>query len=99
MPTFVIASASEAIHSREVKLDCSASLALLGRSCWIEESGGLRCWLELDVKAELFKTSNEPAGLEFEGAPIKVGGAEVTGLGSSCLSCAWRPRRIAPAWS
>src|SRR6266849_5258236 len=82
MPTFVIASASEAIHSREVKLDCSASLALLGRSCWIEESGGLRCWLELDVKAELFKTSNEPAGLEFEGAPIKVGGAEVMVLGT-----------------
>src|SRR6266566_3064820 len=54
--------------------------ALLGRSCWIEASGGLRDWLELDVKAELFKTSNEPAGLEFDGAPIKVGAAEVVVL-------------------
>ena len=52
----------------------------LGRSCWIEASGGLRDWLELDVKAELFKTSNEPAGLEFDGAPIKVGAAEVVVL-------------------
>src|SRR5438876_882311 len=52
----------------------------LGRSCWIEASGGLRDWLELDVKAELFKTSNEPVGLEFDGAPIKVGAAEVVVL-------------------
>src|SRR5882724_4061185 len=51
--------------------------ALLGRSCWKEASGGLRDGLELDVKAELFKTSNELAGLEFDGAPIKVGAAEV----------------------
>src|SRR5437879_12989354 len=54
--------------------------ALLGRSCWIEASGGLRDWLELDVKAELFKTSNEPAGLEFDGAPIKVGATAVVVL-------------------
>src|SRR6202158_2586151 len=66
---------------REERVDCFVA-SLLGRSCWIEESGGLRYWLELDVKAELFKTSNEPAGLEFEGAPIKVGGAEVMVLGT-----------------
>src|SRR6202158_4090234 len=66
---------------RKERMDCFVA-SLLGRSCWIEESGGLRYWLELDVKAELFKTSNEPAGLEFEGAPIKVGGGEVMVLGT-----------------
>src|SRR5882757_7393219 len=56
---------------------CPCRPSFLGRSCWVEASGGLRDWLELDVKTELFKMSNEPAGLEFDGAPIEVGGAEV----------------------
>src|SRR6266853_136925 len=67
---------SEAIQSRGPRRHWIAS------SLRLEASGGLRCWLELNVKAELFKTGNEPVSLEFEGAPIKVGGAKVMVLGT-----------------
>src|SRR5438034_3430874 len=61
---------------------CGANARLLGRSCWIEASGGLRDWLDLDVEAEVFEASDEAAGLELGGTSVKVGGAEVAVFGA-----------------